>query len=192
MKVTSQTVAPGGEIAFGEGDYFRLLTCPNPVTVVLNGIGGSPRDEFDNVTGGIGFASRDPKGNRLAYGSGKITSASAQTIVYGYGYGDISFDIAQGTVTVTQPGTLTSKPDVSVGAGAVVMVSAAAAGKRETLVTNLSTNTAMMRVGGATTGAASGTEIGPGQTATIAGSAAVSVYNSGAGAQTVAIVEVSN
>ena len=192
MKVTSQSVLAGQTIQFGEGDYFRLLTCPNPVTVDLNAIGGSPRDQFVSVTGGIGFASRDPAGNRLTYGSGKITSPSTQTIVYAYGYGDISYDIAQGTVTVTQAGTLTSLPDVSVASVTASVVSLFNAAKRETLVSNLTANTAVLRVGGATTGAASGMELGPGQTATISGSAAVSIYNPGAAAQSVGVVEVSN
>ena len=192
MRVTTQTVAPGGQILFGLGNYFRLLVCPNGVDVVLNGDNGTPVDEFFNVVGGIGFAALDDLGRRRQYNSGSITSATAQTIIYGYGFGDVSFDISQGTVNVTQPGTVTSSPDIVLAAGAGTLVLAATAGNRETLVSNLTANASIIRVGGlATLTALKGIEIAPGQTGSIAGNAAIYAWNPGA-IQSVGVISIAN
>jgi len=95
----------------------------------------------------------------------------------------------QGTFVPEIFNTLTSLADVAiVAADPAVIVSVAVATKRETIIKNPSSNTASIRVGGATTAAAVGLELGTGESITLTGSMAIYVYS--ATAQNISICEV--
>lgn len=95
-----------------------------------------------------------------------------------------------GAFQIATPANLETKIDDSIAAGATELVAAANASRNEILITNLSSNSAPVRVGDSNTGANRGVEVGVGQTITLNTSAAVYVHNTHTGAQSVAILEV--
>lgn len=183
MKTYPQTMTAGQTATFEGGRYFEILEAAAPLNVqfirrgslgekaddVLNGYYATPVTPFDAV---------------------HVSSASAQNIVIAISDGSGGYRRLSGNVTVTEPAGPTDKADVAVPAVSTALVSAASASKRETLITNLASNTAPIRVGGATVAAGRGTQVGPGQTATMRGTGAVYVYNEHSAAQSVGIVEI--
>lgn len=95
-----------------------------------------------------------------------------------------------GAFQISVPTTLQSGVDVSVAAGATSLVIAANTSRNEALVTNLSANSSVIRVGDLNAAANRGIEVSPGQTVTLETSAAIYVHNLGSGPQSVGVLEV--
>lgn len=116
--------------------------------------------------------------------------AAPQTVIVYYGSGaflDTRVTLS-GSVEVAAPSTLDSLPDVAVGAGATVLVSAAASGKKYVTVGNPSA-TVTARYGDAGAGAANGQFIFPLSVVEIETSGDVYVYNPSGGAISFAVEE---
>lgn len=86
--------------------------------------------------------------------------------------------------------TLPDTADVSLVATATTIIKAINLNRREIIIANLPTNTQTMRIGASTAGAARGIPLQPGQSITLAATAAVYGYNPGGSAESVAVVEV--
>ena len=80
-------------------------------------------------------------------------------------------------ISVIKPTGLDTVADVALTAATVTLISAADSTRKEILITNLSTNAAVMRIGDSNTAAARGIEISPGQTVTLATTDAVYGYS---------------
>lgn len=79
-----------------------------------------------------------------------------------------------GTVSISKATTFTPTADVNVpGTGARVLLKAANANRRSVTVKNLNANTETIRIGDVTCTAAMGAELGPGESYTYEGTAAV-------------------
>ena len=115
------------------------------------------------------------------------------------GVGDFEDQAISGSVTATIAGTpnvradigdtLDSKADDSIAAAATEVVSAAAPTRRRICVINLASNVGEKRIGDAGAGAANGFPLQPGEFVWLETTAAVSVYNAAAVAESVALVE---
>jgi hypothetical protein len=106
------------------------------------------------------------------------------------GTGDADDSSVTGSLNIAKSTTLQTVADVSILATTTTQIAAADSARREILITNLSTNTAAFRVGDSSAGAARGVEVLPGSTIALETTAAVYAYNSGAGAQSVGVLEV--
>ncbi|MCW8917484.1 MAG: hypothetical protein OQL08_01505 [Gammaproteobacteria bacterium] len=109
----------------------------------------------------------------------------AATLVIGTG--DFS-DNSLPDVSFTKSANASDQADESIAAGTAYTLAANSA-RREALITNLSTNTDPIRVG-PNAAANRGTELLPGSTGTFETTATLKIHNTGAGAQSVAIVEL--
>lgn len=95
------------------------------------------------------------------------------------------------TVTISKSLTLTSTADVSLLAGVKTAILAANAARRSALITNLAAGAATIRVGDAANVAAGrGIPVLPGETITLDTAAAISAWNPGGLAQSVAVLEI--
>lgn len=118
--------------------------------------------------------------------------ASTLTLTYAYGSGDVRDSRATlaGNIDLSKAATLTSTADVSIAAATTVQVLAANTARREAIITNLAANAETMRVGDSNAGAARGVELPPGATIVLTTTAAIHAYNPGAGAESLAVLEV--
>ena len=117
--------------------------------------------------------------------------AGAVTCVLTVGVGQVESSQLTGQITVQKAAQLMTTPDMAVAAATQVVVKWANPTRREIMITNLSTNTAPVRVGDAGAGAAEGIEVLPGSTVTLTVTDTVYVYNTHATlAQSVAVAEV--
>lgn len=122
-----------------------------------------------------------------------LKSAAAQTVVVrisrGYQRSAQTVNV-NSTATVSVSNTCDAVADISIPATSSAALVGANADRKELLITNLS-NTVTIRVGSAgTVGASAGTPIFPLQTAVITTEAAVSAYNPGGAAVSVAVTEL--
>lgn len=128
---------------------------------------------------------------RAFYGPGDYDPPADRATVTVDDSDPISVDLASGSVTLNQSNVsngATSKPDVSVGAGATAAVVTASTSNVRVRVTNLAENSEVMRIGLHNgVGAANGTPLEPGTTLEFNTQAGVWVHNPGAGAESVAV-----
>jgi len=94
-----------------------------------------------------------------------------------------------GTVSLDKLNAITTSADVALNNGAITTVKAANTNRREIMVTALAGNASNIRVGDASTGAARGLELQPGQTVTLTTTDAVYAY-SPTGTESVSVLEV--
>lgn len=92
--------------------------------------------------------------------------------------------------TLAPGNTLGAGGDVNIAGASSALLAAGDATRLALVVANPATNTDPVRVGGAGVGAASGIELSPGDSITLATTAAVHGYNPKAGAQTVQVLPV--
>lgn len=83
-------------------------------------------------------------------------------------------------VTLTKATVLNTAPDVALAAAATTMILAADPVRRACMITNLTINVSILRIGDAATGAARGIELAPGETVVIESTEAIFGYNPGA------------
>lgn len=186
MRVRTQTVAPAGKVQLGAGTFFRMIACPNPVDIVFKR-DGSPIAEFLQVGTGIAWESRDEAGELTPFTSVEITSAAAQSIQFGFGFGDLRYDVANGNVNILKSQNLSDTADVTIAAAATGTI--AANTRRAIIIGSLAANTGNFRVG-PNAAAGRGQELSPGMSITIESSAQIKVYNAGTANQTYTILEV--
>lgn len=131
------------------------------------------------------------------FGSGRITirSTVAQTVrfvVADEEQPDNSANVSLSVTATVEPGnTIETSTDVSIAATSTAIVFAGDPDTRAVIVTSLETNTDVIRVGAAgAVGAARGHPLYPGDSVTLATDAEVRAYNTGAGAQSVAVLAV--
>jgi len=84
-----------------------------------------------------------------------------------------------GIVSLAKPTTLNTVADVALGAAATTQILPVDAARQVALISNLTANANIIRVGDVNAGAARGIEVAPGQTATINGTAAIYGFNPG-------------
>lgn len=102
----------------------------------------------------------------------------------------VNAGITIATVAFTRSNTLTDTADVALGAGARTAILAANLTRRRAIITNLAAGAATIRVGNsATVAAARGTPVLPGETIVLETTAAISAWNPGGVAQSVAVLE---
>lgn len=114
-------------------------------------------------------------------------SAGIITATLVIGTGDFT-DNSLPDMNLAKSGNASDQVDESIAAAGAYTLAANSA-RREALISNLSTNSAAVRVG-PNAAVNRGTELLPGSTGTFTTTAALTIYNTGAGAQSVAIVEV--
>ena len=121
------------------------------------------------------------------------TAAATLNVQVEIGAGNVESDdvTITGTidVDVQAPLTITTTADNSIAANTTEQILAVNADRKEAIVTNLYANTDPVRVGDASTGAARGIELSPGQSITLSTTASIYVHNTKASAQSVAILE---
>jgi len=171
------------------GKQFLLVDITSPVTLIFYNAAGKPVETAASV--GQNFKKTLKDGSRFSRIG--ILSTIQQTITYGVSeFGDVEYTHGSSDVNSTDvvPTTFNCPADVSINATSQSLVSAANADKQLVLITNLSANTDPVRVGDNTADATHGQIITPGQTVGFPITAAIYVYNTGAGAQAVNVVEL--
>lgn len=169
------------EIQADNARFLRVLSAPSAAVFLT--IGGSELQRAQ------GQSINDPEG----LGRIRVRSTVAQTVrinVSQVRQDDNAQELtANVTATVAAADTLTSTPDVSVLGTTTAQVIAGRADRLSVTIKNLNGNASLIRVGDSLVGAARGHELMPGESITLNNTAAVYVYNSDAGAQSVSILE---
>lgn len=174
----------GSQEVRAQGRFVRVLSAPSgAVWIALDGGSELERRDGQGINYGGSF-------RRLA-----VRSAVAQTVLLCVSDDRQDDDRESASISVTANiaagVNLVSTADVAIGAGASAVVVAANAARLSVTVKNLNANTASIRVGeSGSVGAARGHEIGPGESITLSTTSAVSAFNTGAGAQSVSVLEV--
>lgn len=189
MQVKSQAVAAGGKLTLGGGSFFRLLVCPSAVDIVVTK-DSAPIATMTGVSAGVAWQARDKDGQIERFSAIEITSASAQTIKIAVGYGELSDDATTGNVAVAHATGLSELPDVVVAAAGTAQLAAANANRRTLIVGSIAANGGNARVGGATVGAARGSEIQPGLSFALDTEGAVHAHNPTAASLTFTLLEI--
>ncbi len=165
------------------GRYLRVLATPT-ADVFISIDGGS------ELQRGAGQQVHVPAG----FTRFSVRSAVAQTVRISTS--ETSQDDARSNVALSVSATVApgadvgNGGDVSILAASSAQVLAANLNRLAAIITNLTANTVAVRVGKAGVGAASGIPLDPGDSVTLATTAAIHVYNPHSGAQTVSALEV--
>lgn len=185
MRTFELTFAGGETLNVPGGRYFRILSAEADLTVVIMDNAASEVGRATGVRGGFAYR------RELGFDQVQITSASAQTIKVATSKdAEIEYDRSSGEVSVIAPSGLSDVADVSLAAGATTQILAANSSRKEAILRNLSGNTQTFRIGTVNAGAARGIPLGPGESMTLATQAAIYGYNPGAGAELVAVAEI--
>ncbi|OGH63196.1 MAG: hypothetical protein A3G34_15185 [Candidatus Lindowbacteria bacterium RIFCSPLOWO2_12_FULL_62_27] len=180
MKDFTRTIAAGAGSDFAvTGDFIHMKASTAIVNVEING------DITDMKEG-------DARRSERPYESFRITNPTGADvqITVTAGFGDFTRFVLTGDVTVTSGQTLVSSTDVSLPAGATVLVKAVNATRKEIIVASLDTNVETLRVGDSAAATGRGYPLPPAGAVSLTTTAAVYVFNPGAAAQTVAVLEV--
>lgn len=166
-----------------EGDYFHTLTAPvNDLFVRFDS------GERVDAQQGVGF--------RRYYRDFTLASATGQTVVIFAGFGSVGDGRATANLNVTatqEPGNvLNNGGDVACANAAVTLLLAADVTRLEAVIVNPETNTATVRIGPVTVGAASGVPLAPGQTAVLATNAAIYARNDSGAPVTISATSIAN
>lgn len=163
------------------GDWVAAITAPvNDLTARFDSSEPVPLPQ------GLGF--------RRYYSEIELESATGQTVVVLCGYGSVSDSRANLTASLsvtTEPGnTIGDGGDVATVSGAATLLLAVDLLRLHAIIVNPSTNTATVRIGSATVGAASGVPIEPGETLTYEMTGAIYAYQASGGAVTISAASV--
>jgi len=151
-----------------DGDYFHVLTAPVQDLQVRFDAG-----EAVPVYEGVGF--------RRYYREIELSSATGQSIVVYAGFGSVADGRATANVNVTATvaagNTINNGGDVSCTHGVATQLLASDATRTYALIGNVSSNTITVRIGKSTVDATHGIALEPGETLSIATTAAIYAYN---------------
>lgn len=126
----SITLQPGASaILHLGGDYFELVECPDPVSVVLSDRNGAQTGLLRNVG-----ATDHLKGT--PYSTIQITSATLQTVKFAYGTGEGGSRRLAGAISLTNQQGGFAQGRTSVGSGAAVQIRPQNTARRRILVQN--------------------------------------------------------
>jgi len=170
-----------------QGNFFRIVSASASATVSVQMDTGpyTPMEAGNAI-----------KLERGEFGRLTLKSAVAQTVVIVAGFGTMYDDQQAVTVnanaTVAPGNTLDNGGDVSLAATATTSVRAADANQLAVIIKADIANTATIRVGTTAVGAAQGYPLEPGESVTIATTAAIAAYNPDAAAQNVHVLPVRN
>lgn len=191
-RVYEVALGAGGSLVTPGGRFFKLITAANDVDVEFFSESGAPLAKFEGVKAGLKvdiqkfYQGADPL---VGFGKVSITSAGAQTVACIVSRQPIDYDNVSVTVDVNSATANPTTADVSLLAAATTLIKAAGT-RKKILVTNLTANAEIIRVGDSNTAAARGIELSPGMTAELETSGAIYGYNPGAVAQSVGILEL--
>lgn len=171
-----------------DGNFVRVASSSGPLRIVAADKDGK---ELANVILSSGYF-KVPPGKMFSKVSVRNENPSQATATLTIGYGEVDAMELSGEVSLEKSTIIDSAADVSVNATASKQVVAANAIRREVLVSNLSSNAAAFRIGDSGVGAANGVELLPGSTITLETAGAVYAYNTGAGAQSLGVLEVTD
>ncbi len=163
------TLAAGVPQRFGvDGDYVHVITAPvTDLTVRFDN--GEPVPMYE----GVGF--------RRYYKEIELSSATGQSVIVLAGFGSVFDGRATANVNVTATvaagNTFNSGADVSALHSARTLLLAADASRTYAVVCNSSSNTLSVRIGDSTVAAATGILLEPGESISIATTAAIYAYN---------------
>lgn len=165
-----------------DGNYLRCVTSTANLTFRIDNTGNPLL--FNN-----GKWYRSEPGDSFQTIELSNTSGAAVTVTYFIGWGTYGDDSLSGTIqtTETAASAITDSADNTVAAAGTLAI-AANASRRLLIIQNLSTLYSL-RVGSAP-GAARGFKLAPEATVTLATASAVNVYNTGAAAADVAVLEL--
>lgn len=162
------------------GDFFHVVSATNDIEV-----------RFDD---GKWMTRARGMGGRVYYSRISVRSATSQNIVLSLGFGYATDSRATVNATITapvQPAAFNIPlTDVSVGAGAQVLLEAAVATRLELVVGVASTEANGVRIGDNTVAANKGALVEPGQQVAFASNAALYAFNPGAGAINVTLTSM--
>ena len=163
------------------GKFLYLETCAGKVVV------------SDDVTGfTVALSQGDTHTRAVAFSSVLVenkTSGALDVVLY-IGDDDLFRKAPPSSLTVSTPSGLDSLADVSLGAAATTLIKAINANRKEIIISNLSVNTQTFRIGDSGAAPANGVPLPPGASIVLTTLAAVYGYNPGAGAESVAVCEL--
>lgn len=187
MDIKSQAVTvAGGPWKTRAGNYLRLISASLPVTVRFLSK-GNEIGKWENVTSGTAGYVEDEAGNKRSFDTAELTTSADQTLKVAVGFGSV--ELTATNVLITQPTVIDTVADVALGAATPTQVLAADSTRRAALISNLSGNASLIRVGDSNTAAARGAEVAPGQTITIEGTEAIWAYSPTAESVGVSVVK---
>jgi len=176
------TLTAGVPQRFGvDGDYVHVITAPvTDLTVRFDAGEKVPMYE------GVGF--------RRYYREIELESTTGQSVIVLAGFGSVFDGRATANVNVTATvaagNTFNVGGDVATVSAAATLLLAADALRTYALIGNVSTNTVTVRIGPAAVAAATGIPLEPGETLSIATTAAIYGYQASGGAVTINAVSV--
>lgn len=188
MRAYSLTLAVNAQQSIDvSGNFFRIVSASAGVKLSVQ-MGTGPYTPMD--------AGNAIKLERTEFTRLTVKSSVAQTVVIVAGYGTMYDDQQSVSVTssatITPGNTLDNGGDVSLVALATTAVRAADAKQLAVIIKADIANTATIRVGTTAVGAAKGYPLEPGESVTIATTAAIAAYNPDAAAQNVHVLPVRN
>ena len=165
------------------GRYLRLYDTPSAAVYVSVGGGSEVLRQAGQSVNVSGHFDRF-----------RIRSTVAQTVrvaISDVPQDDNAQSVAVSVSATISPGaTLTAGGDVSCLSAVSTQVAAANLSRKSIIIANLTSNTDPVRVGGVGVTATGGYELLPGDSIELAVTSAVYVYNTGAGAQSVNVLEI--
>lgn len=193
------TEARTGQLERVLGSFIRVVRASSATATIKVAVGRNLEDHYEELT----------KNGKIPVGEGfkRLYFANdaqpGEWVIVMVNDGAHSYDVENTSlgniasvgsiddpVEIAAHSTLVTTADDSIAATTTEQILAANTDRKEALITNLADNGAKIRVGDANTGAGRGIEVSPGQTITLNTTAAIYVYNEGASAQSVAILEV--
>lgn len=194
-KVFNYAFGAGETKSLPGGRFLRLLSVTSAVNIEFFDENGTSMGICEGVTTGfaMSFFPRElgKDAPLISFGKVKITSAVAQNVQVAISRQPIDWNAISGNVNanIVAATDNPTTPDVPLAAGATTLIKAAGA-RKKILISNLSANAQIIRIGDSLAGAARGIELSPGMTAELETSGAVYGYNPGAVAQSVGIMEL--
>lgn len=130
IEIISATFTPGESKTWHMGgSYFELIDCPNTIDVVLTDRNGAQRGRMTAAE--ASFHLRNTEFDTI-----QLTSATAQTIRFGYGSGEAGTRRASGSVSIVNTAGAFTQGRQNVDAANAVQLLAANAARRRLLVQN--------------------------------------------------------
>lgn len=193
MRTVEITFSAGETHQFPGGNFFMILEAPSPVDVQFFRHGAPVDDKAEAVEAGF-IAQPKRRGDGLAFDSVEITSATAQTVKVVISQGTGSYQRLIGEVNIKKDTGLSTYVDKSMTTAAyTTQLLAANANRREAIITNLETNTVTIRVGDSTATVSAGVPVRPGESLTLATTAAIYAYKPAtSGTLEVALTEITS
>lgn len=185
-------------MAMRDYKFTLVANVPRSLNVAGNYFGvvealGKIQIQFDD---GVFIQRQEGMGGSADYQRVTVKSPTNQTVIISLGSG-VMHD-GRGTVsgftvnaTIESPNSSPSTPDVSIPAGTTVQVLAPNANRKKAIIFAGESNIENLRIGGhSSVGASNGGILAPGGNGEIESETGVWVYNPGAAAETVTIIEL--